>query len=487
MKKIEKDIEKLIEQIKKDNNNSCDINSRIIKIKNKKIGYIFLESVSSDDKISNFLMKSLNKDIIKKNIFENIFTELQNTIFNSKMRIIDNYEEIFYYLSSGFTCILVDGYEKIITVETKSKLDRGVQEATSEAIVRGPKDGFSENYMINIGLIRKRIKDTNLLFEELKIGKRTKTKVSITYLKDIVKEEKVKQIKQELQKMDVDGLIDSGPIRDFLSKKNKSVFPKIISTERPDLCTQALLNGKIVIIVENTPFALIIPGLLIDIFQVSEDNYQEPANVTITRLLKLIGFIITLLTPAIYIALTTYNFQIIPNNLLTSIAIQRQGVPFPTALEVITMLITFEILRESDIRMPNQMGAAVSIVGALVLGEAAVSAGIVSPIVVIVIAATSVSGLLFTDIDVVNAIRIWRFIFIIAATLLGLIGVLIAGFMFITKLASIEYLDTPYLAPFSPFNLEAQKNALLKYEKTNIKKRPFYLHTKNKKKVGDKK
>lgn len=487
MKKIEKDIEKLIEQIKKDNNNSCDINSRIIKIKNKKIGYIFLESVSSDDKISNFLMKSLNKDIIKKNIFENIFTELQNTIFNSKMRIIDNYEEIFYYLSSGFTCILVDGYEKIITVETKSKLDRGVQEATSEAIVRGPKDGFSENYMINIGLIRKRIKDTNLLFEELKIGRRTKTKVSITYLKDIVKEEKVKQIKQELQKMDVDGLIDSGPIRDFLSKKNKSVFPKIISTERPDLCTQALLNGKIVIIVENTPFALIIPGLLIDIFQVSEDNYQEPANVTITRLLKLIGFIITLLTPAIYIALTTYNFQIIPNNLLTSIAIQRQGVPFPTALEVITMLITFEILRESDIRMPNQMGAAVSIVGALVLGEAAVSAGIVSPIVVIVIAATSVSGLLFTDIDVVNAIRIWRFIFIIAATLLGLIGVLIAGFMFITKLASIEYLDTPYLAPFSPFNLEAQKNALLKYEKTNIKKRPFYLHTKNKKKVGDKK
>lgn len=487
MKEIQKNIEKLIEQIRIDNNNSCDINSRIIKIKNKKVGYIFLESVSSDDKISNFLMKSLNKDNLKKNLFENIFTELQNTIFNSKMRIIENYDEIFYYLSSGFTCILVDGYDKIITVETKSKLDRGVQEANSEAIVRGPKDGFSENFMINIGLIRKRIKDTNLLFEELKIGKRTQTKVAITYLKDIVKKEKIEKIRKKLESWNIDGIIDSGPIRDYLSTKNKSVFPKIISTERPDLCTQALLNGKIVIIVENTPFALIIPGLLVDIFQVSEDNYQEPTNVTITRILRFMGFLITLLTPAIYIALTTYNFQIIPNNLLTSIAIQRQGVPFPTAVEIITMLITFEILRESDIRMPNQMGAAVSIVGALVLGEAAVSAGIVSPIVVIVIAATSVSGLLFTDIDVVNAIRIWRFIFIIAATLLGLIGVLIAGIMFITKLASIEYLGTPYLAPFSPFNLEAQKNGIIKYEKTSIKKRPFYLHTKAKIKVGEKK
>jgi len=177
MKKIEKNIEKLIDQIKQDNNNSCDINSRIIKIKNKKIGYIFLESVSSDDKISNFLMKSLNKDILKVNPFENIFNELQNTIYNSKMRIINNYDEIFYYLSSGFTCILVDGYDKIITVETKMKLDRGVQEANTESIVRGPKDGFSENYMINIGLIRKRIKDSNLLFDEIKIGRRTKNKV----------------------------------------------------------------------------------------------------------------------------------------------------------------------------------------------------------------------------------------------------------------------------------------------------------------------
>jgi spore germination protein KA len=361
-----------------------------------------------------------------------------------------------------------------------------VEDSKSEAIIRGPKDSFTENYMINIGLIRKRIKDNNLVFDELKIGRRTKTKISITYINNIVEEKYIKNIKEKLKKLDVDGLIDSGPIRDYLTKENHCAFPTIISTERPDKCTQSLLDGKIIIIVENTPFALIIPGMFIDIFHTPEDNYQQPVNITITRILKFIGFIITLFTPAIYIALTTYNFEIIPDNLLISIAIQRQGVPFPTVIETIIMLITFEILRESDIRLPNQMGAAVSIVGALVLGDAAVKAGIVSPIVIIVVAITSVSGLLFTDIDVVNGIRIWRFILILSATLLGLIGLVIATIMFITKLSSLEILDIPYLSTISPFNLQAQKNAIIKYPKTKIKTRPFYLKTKQKRKVGEK-
>ena len=467
-------IEKTLENIKKELNNSIDISSRIIKIKNKKIGYIFLESVASDDKISDFLVKALTNEN-KKNI--------KNTIYNSKLITI-KYEEIPLLIQSGFTIIITE--KELLAVETKANLDRGIDESKSEAIVRGPKDSFTENYMANIGLIRKRIKDNNLVFDELKIGRRTKTKISITYINNIVEEKYIKQIKEQLKKLDIDGLIDSGPIRDYLSKENHCAFPTIISTERPDNCIQSLLNGKIIIIIENTPFALIIPGMFIDIFHTPEDNYQQPINVTITRILRFIGFFITLFTPAIYIALTTYNFEIIPDNLLISIAIQRQGVPFPTVIETIIMLITFEILRESDIRLPNQMGAAVSIVGALVLGDAAVSAGIVSPIVIIVVAITSVSGLLFTDIDVVNGIRIWRFIFIISATLLGLIGLVISSIMFITKLSSLEILDIPYLSTISPFNLQSQKNAILKFPKTKIKNRPFYLKTKQTRKVGEK-
>lgn len=465
-------IEKTIENIKKELNDSIDISSRIIKIKNKKIGYIFLESVSSDDKISDFLVKS----IINKT------DKLENSIYNSKLIKIKQ-EDIPYLLSSGFTIIITE--KNLYATETKANIDRSIEDSKSEAIIRGPKDSFTENYMTNIGLIRKRIKDNNLVFDELKIGRRTKTKVSITYINNIVKEEYIKKIKEKLKTLDIDGLIDSGPIRDYLTE-NKSAFPTIISTERPDNCSEALLNGKIIIIVENTPFALIIPGLFIDIFHVAEDNYQKPINVTITRILKLIGFLITLFTPALYIALTTYNFEIIPDNLLISIAIQRQGVPFPTVIETTIMLITFELLRESDIRLPNQMGAAVSIVGALVLGEAAVSAGIVSPIVIIVVAITSVSGLLFTDIDVVNGIRIWRFIFILAATVMGIIGLVITSIMFITKLSSLEILEIPYLSAISPFNLKEQKDAILKFSKTEIKTRPSFLKTKQKRKVGEK-
>ena len=465
-------IEKTIENIKKELNDSIDISSRIIKIKNKKIGYIFLESVSSDDKISDFLVKSI---INKTN-------KLENSIYNSKLIKIKQ-EDIPYLLSSGFTIIITE--KNLYATETKANIDRSIEDSKSEAIIRGPKDSFTENYMTNIGLIRKRIKDNNLVFDELKIGRRTKTKVSITYINNIVKKEYIKKIKEKLKTLDIDGLIDSGPIRDYLTEY-KSAFPTIISTERPDNCSEALLNGKIVIIVENTPFALIIPGLFIDIFHVAEDNYQKPINVTITRILKLIGFIITLFTPALYIALTTYNFEIIPDNLLISIAIQRQGVPFPTVIETTIMLITFELLRESDIRLPNQMGAAVSIVGALVLGEAAVSAGIVSPIVIIVVAITSVSGLLFTDIDIVNGIRIWRFIFILAATVMGLIGLVITSIMFITKLSSLEILEIPYLSAISPFNLKEQKDAILKFPKTEIKTRPSFLKTKQKRKVGEK-
>ena len=420
---------------------------------------------------------------VKVNLFDSLVNVLKNSIYNSKVLILSNFDDVFFYLSCGFTCILVD--DKVIVVETKANLDRSIDESKSEAIIRGPKDSFTENYMVNIGLIRKRIKDSSLVFDELRIGSRTKTKVSISYIGSIVKNDYVSRIKDKLSKMDVDGLIDSGPIRDFLSCNNNCAFPTIISTERPDNCIDSLLNGKIVIIVENSPFALIVPGVFMDIFHVSEDNYQVPINVSVTRFLKFIGFFITLFTPAIYIALTTFNFEIIPDNLLISIAIQRQGVPFPTVIETVMMLITFEVLRESDIRLPNQMGAAVSIVGALVLGEAAVSAGIVSPIVIIVVAITSVSGLLFSDIDVVNAIRIWRFLFIISATCLGLIGIVISGIIFIAKLSSLEIFDIPYLSGISPFNLDFQKNGILKFRKTSIFKRPFYLNVKDRTKVGE--
>lgn len=487
MKKIDKKIDDIFNHIKKINGNSSDITTRVIQIAQKKVGYIYLESVSSDDKISDFLVKGLAHDSKETNFnfFDQLFDELKNTIANSNLKTVDNYDDLFYYLASGYTGIVIDGANKSIVVETRKQLDRGVVEATTEAIVRGPKDSFTENHNANIGLIRKRIKDPNLWFQEIKVGRRTKTKVTISYLNDVVEKDKIDSIKERLKKIDIDGILDSGYLREFLTDSKFGDFPKMISSERPDLACSSILDGKIVILVENSPFVLIIPGLFVDFFHAAEDNYQLPLNISATRLLRLLAFFITILTPALYIALTTYDIKLIPSQLLISIATQRQGVPFPTAVEVITMLTTFEILRECDLRMPKQMGASVSIVGTLVLGDAAVAAGIVSPIVVIIVAITSIGGLLFTDIDVINSIRLWRIIFILAASLLGLIGVVVAGIILITHLASMNMLGTSYLTPFSPFSLQGQKYGVIKLPDSLLKRRPLFLKPKNKVRLGD--
>ncbi len=441
-----------LENVKKSNNNSSDINIRTIKIGFKTIGYIFLESTSSDDKISNYFMKDISTTIKFKhhNFFNDLFVDLQNQIPNSKLKIIEDRNEAFYYLAAGFTLIFVDEVDKAIVIETKAKLDRSIAEPTTEIIIRGPKDCFIENYNVNIGLIRKRIKDEKLFFDEIKVGRRTKSKVAISYIDDIVNHETVDKIKKIISNIDIDAITDSGILKEYIGPSTKTNYPLVKSSERPDIVCQALLAGKISIIVENSPFVLIFPTFFIDYFKISEDYYEKAFNTNMTRLLRFLAFFITLLTPALYIAVMTYNYEIIPDSLLISLAVQREGVPFPTGIEVILLATAFEILRESDIRMPSIMGASISIVGALVLGDAAVNAGIVSPFVVIVIAITAICGLIFSDVDFVNATRWWRALFIFGAIALGILGITTVGLIFIIHLINAEELNIPFMYPLTP-------------------------------------
>ena len=481
--KLDNNIETIFKTIKEMNGNSGDIATRIITKKKNRVGYIFLESVSSDDKISNFL----NKGIIesdKKNLFDSFYNLMKNSIFNSNIKSCNNYEELFYFLSSGFTVIVFDETNEAIVVETRMPLDRGVVESSSETIVRGPKDSFTENHNKNIGLIRKRIKDYNLWFQDIKVGRRTKTKVSVTFLKDIVPDEKYKKVIESIKQIDIDGIIDSGYIRELIEKEQKTLFPKIISTERPDQACTALLDGKIVILVENSPFVLILPAVLGDFFKSPQDEYQKSFNASFNRIIRMICFFLALLTPALYIALMTYNQEIIPDQLLISLSAQREGVPFPTAIEVLLFVLTFEVLREADIHAPSFSGSAMNVVGALILGDAAVSASIVSPIVIIIVAATSICELVFYDVDVIDAIREWRLIFILAATFMGIIGIVVAFIIFIAKLSSIECLGTSYLTPISPLYIKSLKNSFIRLDRKKLKNRPNFL-TKNLKRLDD--
>ena len=483
VKNMELDSKQVITEIEKMCGKSSDLAKREFIIGKKTLYLLYFESVSSDTKISDFIIKNFRFIDEKKLSISTLFLKLKNTTPNTKIKIIDKIEDLFFHLASGFTAIILDEH-KWLVLETKSNLDRGVNEPTSENVIRGPKDSFTENHMINLGLIRKRIKDPNLWIEDTLVGRRTKSKVSVIYIHDIALLDKVAKIKEKLAQIDIDGILDSGYIREFLNNDKTSSFPKMISTERPDLVCQSLLNGKIVILIENSPFALILPGLFIDFFHTSDDECELPSNITFTRILRFIAFFITILTPALYIAVTTYNQEVIPTPLFISIAKQRSFVPFPTAFEVFILITAFEIMRESDIRTPSAMGSAMSIVGALVLGDAAVSAGIVSPIAVIIVALTSISGLIFSDIDMVNAIRLWRLLFIIPATFFGIIGFVFAFIIFMIHLASIDTLGLSYLTPITPFHFDQLIAGIIRIPKPQARKRPSYLTKKNQIKLG---
>lgn len=476
---------KKVNYIKKKLGDSVDFSVRELVINGINISYVFLESTASDDKISNFLGKSLSIDIRSKGgFFTNFYKYIKNSIPNSKVSVVTTYDDIFYLLSSGFTVIFVDGYIKGICIETKGVLDRSISLASSEPTLKGPKDSFTENFSANIGLIRKRIKDPRLWITDTIVGQRSKTKVAVAYMNDLADMEKVDMIISKLENINIDAIMDSSYIRELISGDQKSIFPRILYTERPDLVSISLLNGKIAIIVENSPYVLIIPAVFSDFFINAEDYYIKPINASFNRLLRYMAFLIAILVPALYIAISTFDLQITPHLLLISFSIQKQNVPFPTIIEVMILIISYEILKEADTRKPQFMGASISIVGALILGDAAVSAGIISPIVVIVISISAVAGMAFTDSDVINAIRIWRILFMFSACMFGLIGICFMSVIFIGQMCSLNVLGYSYLSPLAPMNFYDLIRSFFRLDQKKTKYRSHYINE-NLEKMGD--
>ncbi len=471
--KLDKSIDKIIEKVNNITGKSPDVTIKKIEISNTSMATIYIETISDSEQINNFILKTVEKEIIydKKITSKNILDVLFNSIAGASMKKINTYEDLIYYLFNGFAIVIMNNTKEAIAVETRRNLSRGINEATTEAIVRGPKDGFTENFILNLGLIRRRIKDPKLWVNEINVGKRSITKIGVVYIKDIAEESLVNEVIEKIKSINIDAIIDSGYLRELIEDDKKSNFPTLMSTERPDRASQALLEGKVIVIVDNTPFVLIIPTFLVDYFHTPEDYYQKSSNMTFIRIIRFIAFFISIITPAYYVAVTTHNYSSIPTGLLLNFATQRQGVPFPGFIEALIMMITFEILKESDIRLPSAAGSAVSILGGLVLGDAAVSAGIVSPIMVIVISITAISSLVFSSVDVVSAIRTWRILFLFAAAFFGIYGIVLLGIYFLIKLCSIKSFGKPFCFPFAPFNFNEQKDAVLRLPKNKLTKR----------------
>lgn len=469
------DIENIVKKLKKETKQSDDITYRLKYICGKKIYVIYNEPLTSSDKISDFIIRSLDKINKRYDNSNDLELIIKNDIDNFKIKEITTYKDISYYLNYGFTIILIENSNIALALETKKDLARSISVPQAESTIRGPMDAFVEDMQTNIGLIRRRIKDNNFWEENIDVGRYTKTKVSILYINTIAKKEQVEKVKKLINNIDIDGVISSGTIKNLIEKENKSVFPTIFSTERPDSVCQNLLKGKIVIMVDTSPYALILPTVFNDYFITTEDSFSKSINISFTRIIRYIAFFISLLTPAIYIAITTYNQEILPTQLLVSFTSQRVSVPFPAFIEALIMIIAFEILRESDLRIPTFTSSALSIVGTLILGEAAVSAGIVSPIMIIVIAITSISALLFTEPELINGLRWYRLLFMIGASLMGIYGVIIIFIYFIIKMTSLDSFGIPYFFPYSPVSLTGLKNSFIKFPTKDLNKREKVL------------
>ena len=461
-------MEKIVNDIRK-RLPSKDYIYKKIKIDKKELYLIFNEVLCSGDEINESILKRLTL-LNHKNF------DLENKLPANNIKIIKK-DEIISYVNKGFVVCLTG--DMIFAIEEKQKLERGITTIESELSLNGPKDSFSESFNTNLGLIRRRIKSEDLWWDEVTLGKSTETKVGILYMNNIVDKDLVEKVKARLNLIDIDGIIDSSYLKDNL-ENNNSFFPTISSTERPDKVAMSLLEGKVAIIVDMSSYVLILPNFFIDFFHTVDDYYQKSINVTFIRCIRILAFFISIFIPAYYIAVTTYNQNSIFLSLLLLLKAQRTAVPFPAIVEALFMIISFEILRESDLRMSSTTGSAISILGGLILGDAAVSAGIMSPIMIIVIAISSIAGFVFTSIELVNAIRLYRIIFLLLATVLGVYGIYLGAIYLLYKLITLTSFDKPYLAPFSPFIKNEMNDAIYKRDNKGEKSRNPLL-TNNKK------
>ncbi len=446
-----------IEELKEMKKNMPDLQIKEISFNLHKLYIINIQTISNSSMTNSFILEYFSKrSLIKNEIFSSLKKDILNYIPSISFIEIDK-KNIMEYLFNGFTIIIFN--DEIIAIETKASLDRAISEPTSEPTIKGPKDAFNENYNTNIGLIRKRIKSENLYIKELTIGSITKTKVSIIYLNDVVDKELLNDIINKISSIKTDKILDTYYIKELIKGENKTVIPTIKSTEKPDAIAKCLTEGKICVLTENSSNALILPTFFIEYFYNSEDNYQKKVYVYFVKFIRILALLITIFAPSIYLSLITYDQQMLPTNLLINFSLQRSSVPFPALIEAFLLMITFELLYEADALTPTTRGTSLSILGALVLGDAAVSAGIVSPIMVIVVAITAISSIFFAFQDFQSSIRLYRYLTMILSCFFGIIGI-VFGFLFIlTKLCSIKSFNKPFIISFDIFK---SKNKLIK-------------------------
>lgn len=389
--------------------------------------------------------------------------------------IIRKLDEVIASILSGDTIVLFAGADEALCASTKGWKDRGVGETEKESVIRGPRESFSESIRTNTALIRRKIKDPGLAMESRLIGRITKTDVSIMYLKEIAEPSVVDEVRSRLNRIETDSILEGGYIEEWIQDSASSPFPTIFNSERPDVIAAELLEGKVAILVDGSPSVLIVPALFISFLHSPEDYYERSGISTFIRMLRLLGIIISLLGPSLYIAITTFHQEMLPNELLINLAAQREGVPLPAFVEAIMMELAFEIMREAGLRLPKTIGQTISIVGSLVIGQAAAEAGIVSPAMIIVVAITAISSFLLPAYNMSIPFRLMRFPMMVAAGFFGLYGIFLGCMLILLHMCSLRSFGVPFMSPLSPYNSEGSKDAILRFPQQLLTIRPVSI------------
>lgn len=491
-KKLEENLNKV-----KDILNSCDdVIYREFSVGQEqklKFATVYAEGLADKNLINEYVLKNLMllarmtaPDV--NTMRDKIYALVKDGVLSvSDIKEVEDMNIVIDNILMGETVLMVDKWDKALVIASKGWPMRGVSEPDTEAVIRGSREGFVETMRVNTALVRRRIRDPRFKIKQMRIGKRSKTDIAVLFIDGIVNTKILGQVVRRLKNIDIDSIMESGNVEQLIEDNWRSPFPQVQATERPERIAAAVYEGRIGIIIDNTPFALIVPTTFNSLMQSSEDYNERFWISNAIRILRYITMLISLFLPALYIAMTSYHPGMIPTQLALYIAGSRDGVPFPAFIEAFLMEFSLEILREAGIRLPSAIGATIGIVGGLVLGQAAVEAGIVSSLMVIVVAITAISAYTTPSYSFALGFRLLRFIYMVFAATLGLYGLSLAFLISLTHLCNLKSFGVPYLTPFNIYNLSLEdfKDSFIMAPIHKMKKRPSFITSEDKNRLED--
>lgn len=446
--------------------NSPDVISREVKLEGALLIVIYIDGLADKSQVE----KLLDSLLLKRPLVERAGLALgaslerweESGLPMGEIKTAHNVGDVVTALLNGETCLFSEEWGRALLIDTKGWEKRAISEPDTETVIRGPREGYVENLRTNTSLIRRRLRHPNLRIEHLVLGDITNTQVAIVYIKGLANDKLVGEVRRRLKRIKIDGVLESNYLEELIEDAPFSPFPQVGHTERPDRTVANLLEGKVTILTDGTPFALSVPVTISCFMQSPEDYYERWPVALGIRIFRYLSLFISLFLPSLYVAITTFHQEMLPTPLTVSLAMQRERVPYPAVVEALLMQITFEILIEAGVRLPRPLGQAIGIVGALVIGEAAVRAGLISAAMVIVIAATAISSFAVPAFDLAIAVRMLRLPMIFFGAVLGLFGIFAGLLLILIHLASLRSFGVPYLAGWAPFVPGDQKDIVVR-------------------------